>query len=1277
MFRPINLTKILSSIIIFLLFLISTSTLSYAQRNYLFENISIPEGLSNSSVNYIFQDSNGFLWISTADGLNRYDGNNIKVFKNDPNDSTTLPSNNCFAITEDANGFIWVGVSGNAIARYNPINEKFLRYPIATEDITGQSEYYSALYDSKGNLWFGTTRHGIQKFNFSKERFELVILDSSSTNAQWGGVFGITELKNGNILASDYGSGIKIYNEKLNLFEPFYLKTNYSPNQVQVIFEDASSNLWFGSISKVTKYIPSSHTTEDFDFVSLFKNKRSFDDVNGIIQDNDGYIWVIFYWQGLYRIDPKTKNIQKFNYGFDNPDLTVRIVTQAIYKDKYGVIWLGTLGEGLIKFDPVREPFNYSKIKSEEVRGSGTVTVISNSHQNKEITVGTSAQGLFSYNLENKKSTKLSIEFKPSTAPDGKINIQSLAIDNKGNRWFIYNNLGLHKLDGNNFLSSFKSPYEITTTTYISDQMKFDSSGNLWIASIYGYEKFSTSKSAFTLLPTIMTKRMSENLRQNIYKITRSRDPLASILKVGEASNSEKVFSINENQKVLVICVGEGRMAQGNDGIWDTGSLLTSDGKPIWSMNEMNKTFNDGGGFKNRIAIKCLELKRGDYKISFATDVGHSYGNWNVMPPPDSTWYGIQVLNISESEFNTLNNLNVTETRSDKYLPMERGTSIEFSKKLNNVVWLGSLSNSFFKYELTSGNYKQYNFDSKNKFSPNNSISFILEDSEGIVWIATQNSLIRFDPSTEKIEKYSQKDGLPSNQINSIIEDLQGNLWINTSAGLSKLNKNAPKDKWNFVNFDTRDGLPGFSNSKACWISKDGEIFLGDNDGITYFFPGKINELKPDIIIEDVKISDISLKSDSAEVKLEKSVMITDELDLSYTQNNISFEFASIHYSRPEKNKIIYKLEGFDNHWTSTDRNFASYTNLAPGEYTFVVKGSNGDGIWNDEGKSIRIIINPPWWRTTWAYLFYGFIFLSMIFLTDRIQRRRVIEKERAAAKEKELEQAKEIEKAYNKLKSTQTQLIHAEKMASLGELTAGIAHEIKNPLNFINNFSEISTELLDEMQTELNSNGNRSDGVKEIVSNLKQNLEKINQHGKRADSIVKGMLLHSRGTVGEKVLTNINELLDQYVTLAYHGLRAQDKEFNITIEKDYDNSLEKLNVVPQDISRVFLNLINNACYAANNKKKNSSDDFQPKLEVSTKNLHDRVEIRIKDNGNGIPQSIKEQIFNPFFTTKPTGEGTGLGLSLSYDIVVKQHSGELKFESEEGKYTEFIITIPK
>ena len=256
------------------------------------------------------------------------------------------------------------------------------------------------------------------------------------------------------------------------------------------------------------------------------------------------------------------------------------------------------------------------------------------------------------------------------------------------------------------------------------------------------------------------------------------------------------------------------------------------------------------------------------------------------------------------------------------------------------------------------------------------------------------------------------------------------------------------------------------------------------------------------------------------------------------------------------------------------------------------------------------------------------------------------------------------------------TEKNRSERLEELGLAAAGLAHEIKNPLNFVNNFSEVSRELLDEIKVELKNKNN--DGAVQLIEDLKQNLDKINQHGKRADSIVKGMLLHSRGTSGEKVLTNINDLLDQYVTLAYHGLRAQDKEFNISIEKDYDETLEKINVVPQDISRVFLNLINNACYAAYDKKKKSSDNnFSPILKVSTKSLDGKVEIRIGDNGNGIPAEILDKIFQPFFTTKPTGEGTGLGLSLSYDIIVKQHSGEIKFESEEGTYTEFIITLPK
>ena len=949
------LSKLPNIIVALLIIMIIIFSSSYAQRNYLFENISIPEGLSNSTVQYIFQDSNGFLWISTDDGLNRYDGTSISVFKNDPNDSTSIASNDCFAITEDSEGFIWVGVSGNAISRFNPKNETFDKYPIDAEGVTNISQYYSALFDSKGDLWFGSTNHGMQKFNRSKNRFEQIHLDSSNANEKWGQIYDIVELKNGNILVADYGNGIKIYNEKLNVFQPYYLKADYSPAGVSVICKDASGTIWFGRYNTLIKYSPDNNTTEEF---SLYDNYGNGNDIEGIAQDDDGNLWAGSYSDGLYKFDPKTNRSQNINY-LNEKISNARHIIWRVFRDRYGVIWIGSYGDGLIKFDPLRKPFNYSKIRTNEVTNTGAnyITAISGPLNGKELTVGTSSKGLFSFDLENQKSTHLNVNFDPSTLTGGNINIQSLAVDENGNKWFAYNNFGLYKIDNNNVLSRIRSPYDNKTVTSNIYSLKLDLSGDIWIASNAGIGKYNPNKNEFTLLPSMMNKKMSDNLNQKLHKITVSSESIASILRVGEATNLEKNFSLDISQKVLVICVGEGRMSLGNGDVSDKGSLLSGDGKVIWSMSDFLKTFNDGGGFKNRIAVQCLELKKGNYKITYGTDVGHSYGNWNVAPPPDSLWYGIQVLKINDTEFKTINDLNENEINSDKYLPIEFGTCIEISKKMHNIIWLGSRANSFFKYDLSTGNFKQYNFDSKNNLSPNNSINTIFEDRMGIVWVATANSLLRFNPEKDQIEKFDQKDGLPSNLVNSIVEDLEGNLWINTSNGISKLNKNDPKEKWNFVNFDTRDGLPGFSVSSASWISKDGEILLGSNDGIISFYPGKINEVKPDIVIEDIKVSDISLKSDSSNVKTEKSVTSLDELDLSYTQNNLSFEFAAIQFSRPEKNKIIYMLEGFDNHWISTNRNFASYTNLAPGEYTFIVKGSNGDGIWNDEGKSIRIII--------------------------------------------------------------------------------------------------------------------------------------------------------------------------------------------------------------------------------------------------------------------------------------------------------------------------------
>ena len=274
--------------------------------------------------------------------------------------------------------------------------------------------------------------------------------------------------------------------------------------------------------------------------------------------------------------------------------------------------------------------------------------------------------------------------------------------------------------------------------------------------------------------------------------------------------------------------------------------------------------------------------------------------------------------------------------------------------------------------------------------------------------------------------------------------------------------------------------------------------------------------------------------------------------------------------------------------------------------------------------------------------------------------------------------QTEVLQNTLNDLKATQLHLVQREKMASLGELTAGIAHEIQNPLNFVNNFAEVSSELLQELHkmTFDKLPFEYREEADDIYNHVIENLEKINTHGKRADSIVKGMLQHSRSSTGQKTLTDINELADEYLRLSYHGLRAKDKTFNAVIESDFAENIPLLSIIPQDIGRVLLNLYNNAFYAVTEKYRQHRDiQFQPLVSVSTEKNRDAVLIRIHDNGTGIPPRILEKIYQPFFTTKPAGQGTGLGLSLSYDII-KAHGGELKVESKEGEGSEFTISLP-
>ncbi|MGI4863962.1 MAG: sensor histidine kinase [Janthinobacterium lividum] len=273
-------------------------------------------------------------------------------------------------------------------------------------------------------------------------------------------------------------------------------------------------------------------------------------------------------------------------------------------------------------------------------------------------------------------------------------------------------------------------------------------------------------------------------------------------------------------------------------------------------------------------------------------------------------------------------------------------------------------------------------------------------------------------------------------------------------------------------------------------------------------------------------------------------------------------------------------------------------------------------------------------------------------------------------------QQAEALQEALTELKNTQAQLIQAEKMASLGELTAGIAHEIQNPLNFVNNFSEVSAELLDELADEQAKPAPNADLEAELLTDLNQNLQKIRQHGQRAAGIVRGMLEHSRASTGERTLTDLNALCDECLRLAYHGLRAKDKTFNATLKTDFAPVLPLVEAVSQDLSRVLLNLFTNAFYAVRQRQQAAEPGYAPTVSVRTERAGDEVLVRVRDNGTGIPEAVRQKIFQPFFTTKPSGEGTGLGLSLAHDIIVQGHEGALEVTSQEGEYTEFVVRLP-
>jgi ligand-binding sensor domain-containing protein/signal transduction histidine kinase len=1192
--------------------------------------------------------------------------NNWKHFFNDQSTGLPIPENaqgrglftsytsdaglaidQVYCSYKDRNGNLWFGTNGGGISKYN--GKTFTNYN--KQHGLANNVVWCILEDKKGNFWFGTDGNGVSKFD--GKRFTNYSVTQGLANEV---VISIKEDKNGHLWFGTLKGGVSKFDGKK--FTNFSTSDGLANNNVRGIIEDQNGAMWFATFGGgLSRFYANQFTTY------TIANGLASDTLRSIYQDTKGNIWLATNSNGLSKYDGKV--FTTYNKGQGLADNKLFTVTE----DTKGNIWVGTKSGGASKFD------------------------------GQKFTNYASFQGL------NNNT------------------VRTITEDDRGNIWFGTFGGGVSKFEGNSF-SNFTLNQGLSNVVYSITE---DISGNLWLGT-YGSGVYKYDRKSFIYYNT--AHGLSNN---SIYATAKDRKGNlwfgtdgSGVVKF-DGTNFTTYTTIQGLANNTVFCIKEDK--EGN--LWfgtSGGGLSKFDGKSFTTYSTLQ-------GLPNNQVFCITEDRKGNL------------------------WLGTSGAGISRFDGKSFINFSNAQGLADDMI-------WAITEDAADNIWIGTQQGISI---LTKNNLP------------------LLQSTTADDTTLTQSLF----------QNYTTSDGLPDNFVTQIIQTNDQHFYIGTNAGICEMlvgaSTTAPEKTWHVGKiYNSKTGYPVKdvnAGSGAMLKDRNGIIWIGtgsDKTGLVRFDPEAetSNSKKlPVIVIESIKINEESLiwndllTNDSASgiieemnvfnrtlSEVEKSALkskydniqfkeigrwypIPTDLVLPADKNSITFNFNAIETGKNQQVKYQYILEGYNKNWSPADYvSSATFGNIFEGTYTFKVRVQSLQGVWSDP-ITYTFKVLPPWWRTWWMYLIFLASTVAIIVFIFRWNFKRIINQKKALEEkvdiatqklrtEKENVEAQKlnVEGALKELKATQAQLIQAEKMASLGELTSGIAHEIQNPLNFVNNFSEVSTELVDEMNEEIAtgnkqlSNGNLEQAAAnlqnatEIANDLKQNLEKINHHGKRAGDIVKGMLQHSRTNSGVKEPTDINKLADEYLRLAYHGLRAKDKSFNATMKTDFDESIGKIDIIPQDIGRVILNLITNAFYVVNEKSKTphtsrpvgtgskgvalkDPDIDEPKVQGITRDIESyeptvwvttklitpplggaggrRVLISVRDNGGGIPPKILDKIFQPFFTTKPTGQGTGLGLSLSYDIV-KAHGGELKVETKparaesdgEGEGTTFIIQIP-
>ena len=1211
--------------IIFIILLSLTLCISFAQQKKIpFERYGVAEGLPEEFVRGIIQDNKGFIWFATQSGLVKYDGYRFKVYKkaSEKGDTTDLQIRNIGGgLLRAKEGKIWMAENSGegVISSFDPLTENFRNYYPTDNTTKAADESVTCLLfeDEEGNIWFKNASVLTRKFS------------TYSLNPTTGVIkhYPIADINGGNFYLRNYGtlesSGtIWLLDDKKNLN-----RLNTQKDGFEIIIPAGKDILQSGkadTIRQITKASANGLLLTGRHGLYIFDSKKQkivksyvhqtgngngiADSVSYAVEDFNGQYWVIHRGGILSLIDPASDRIQTFTYGSNS--------------------------------------FPYQK-------GIDLIQAFMVVNQNKEGILFQTWAGLekptffIHYHFAKKTFSILDYNFNLAGNPLPRTSPPYFSLRDRSGLLWLGTRPGLYK-------QAHKKQQMELFRYRVSDPQGFpsdsinnlfeDSKKRLWVGTANGFALYQPDQGNFKVFknnpsnPTSISSNaitaVQEDADGKIWVGT-----LNGLNQFQESTGTFKRFFYSSKEINNCTFIFPDKQQRLWLSIWDKGVFVLdkNNGKVVKSFVPDDK---------NPASLTSKKI-----------DVFYQDSRGNI-------WLG----DNNDNQFG-LYRLNEREDGFTHYKPVS-GDSTSFSNNEVNFLaedgkkrlWIG-----------TDGGLNLYHHD-KNNFtvfrkSQVNSTLLFSTDKTGEPWFGNYGGgLVTIDVEKGTLTNYDESKGLLHNDLNTtvngrIAKDAFGKFWLPTQRGLSVFD---PGTK-SFVSYFEKDGFQPYDRSYFTIATSNGDIWIGSNKGLNRIVPANLlkkDTTVPAIVITQVTIND-SLYSKPDGTIFKQSVAYTNSIELKHWQKNLRFDFVALHYMRSEDNLYSWKLENYDENWSAPSKERkVSYTNLPPGTYIFKVKASNADGVWNEEGISMAITILPPWWLTWWAYLGYVLLFLLALRIFSKYRERHL-----RSEKEK-LERT--VEQRTKELKSSQAQLIQSEKMASLGELTAGIAHEIQNPLNFVNNFSEVSNELMVEMNEELDK-GDIAE-AKIISADIKLNLEKINHHGKRASSIVKGMLEHSRKSSGVKEPTDINALADEYLKLAYQSLRAKDKDFNAKLKTNFDTTLPKINVVSQDIGRVILNLITNAFYAVNERSKKGEPGYEPKVTVSTQLTANSQLIAIKDNGSGIPDAIKDKIFQPFFTTKPTGQGTGLGLSLAYDIV-KAHGGEMKVESAEGEGSAFVIVL--